>query len=112
MRSRRLRPALGDTIVSDHRGREADDLLGIARIRDHLLIAGHRRCEYGLADRETLGRDRLTAEDRSVLECEEARHAPCTNLPAAIVARTRPLTVSPSSHEFTERERKPSSVMR
>ena len=39
-------------------------------------------------------------------------HAEYATRPEAIVARTLPFTVSPSSHEFTERERNVSSVMR
>jgi hypothetical protein len=39
-------------------------------------------------------------------------HDEYTSLPAAIVARTFPFTVSPRSQEFTERERKVPSVIR
>src|SRR6266571_8581713 len=39
-------------------------------------------------------------------------HPANASLPAAIVARTRPSRVAPSSHELTERERKTLSVTR
>ena len=108
----RLGAALGDAVVADHRCREADELLREARVGDDLLVAGHRSREDGLPHRKALGRNRVAAEDRSVLEREEAAHAEYASLPAAIVARTLPLTVSPRSHEFTDRERNVSSVMR
>ena len=81
-----------DAVVPDHRRREADDLLGEARVGDDLLVAGHRRGEDGLAEGEALSADRLTAEDRPVLEDEEAGHASNTVLPAATVMRTFPVT--------------------
>ncbi len=112
MRARGLGAALRNAVVADHRRREADDLLREARIGDDLLVAGHRGREDRLADRKALGGDGLSSEDRAVLEREEASHAPYTSLPAAIVARTLPLTVSPSSHELTERDRNISSVIR
>ena len=101
-----------DAVVADHRRREADDLLGVARVGDDLLVAGHRGREDGLAEREALGADRLAAEDGPVLEGEEAGHDSYTTRPAATSARTLPRSVSPSSHELTERERKPSSLTR
>ena len=66
----RLRAALADPVVADHRSREAQDLLRVARVGDELLVAGHRGREDGLAEGHSLGADRLTAEDRPVLECE------------------------------------------
>ena len=104
-----LRVLRRDAVVPDHRGREADDLVGIARVGDDLLVAGHRRREDRLAEGVALRPDGLAAKDRPVLEGEEPAHASCTSLPAAIVARTRPRSFSPSSQEFFERERKPSS---
>ena len=108
----RLGPALGDAVVPDHRRREAHELLGEARVGDDLLVTGHRGGEDRFADGEALGPDGVAAEDRAVLECEEAGHAEYASLPAAIVARTFPFTVSPRSQEFTERDRNVSSVIR
>src|SRR5207302_11142698 len=51
-------------------------------------------------------RDRL---DESSLDLG---HASNTTRPAATVSLTFPLSVCPSSHELTERERKPSSLTR
>src|SRR5439155_20388546 len=73
-----------------------------------LLVAGHRGREDGLAELESVGADGFAAEDRAVLESEKARHS-CTTFPAAIVIRTAPWSVSPSSHELADRDRKPLS---
>ena len=75
----RMRPggfgaALRDPVVADHRGREADELLSKARVGDDLLVAGHRGGEDRFADRESVGGDRLAAEDGAVFEREEAGH--------------------------------------
>ena len=102
--------AVGDAVVADHRRREADELLGEARVGDDLLVAGHRGREDRLAERRSPRR--ATDSPRKTVPSSSARkprHAAYTSRPAAIVARTSPLSVSPSSHEFTERERKPSS---
>src|SRR6185312_2968659 len=101
----RLGPSFGDAVVADHRRREAHELLGEARIGDHFLVTRHRGREHRLADGEALRPDRVAAEDRAVLERKKAGHVAYASRPAAIVARTFPLTVSPSSHEFTERDR-------
>ena len=47
---------VGDAVVPDHRRREADELLGVARVGDDLLVAGHRGREHRLADREAVRR--------------------------------------------------------
>ena len=112
MHGSRLAPAFRDAVVPDHRRGEADQLLGEGGVGDDLLVTGHRGREDRLSDREPIGRDRLPAEDRSVLEREEPGHAAYTSRPAATVARTRPFTVAPSSHELTERERNACSSMR
>ena len=107
---RRLRPDRSDSVVADHGRREADDLIRVARVGDDLLVAGHRGREDRLAERVALGADGLAPEERPVLEEQEPVHDPCTSRPAAIVARTRPRSFSPSSHEFLERLLKPSSA--
>jgi len=63
-------------------------------------------------DREAFGRNRVAAKDRAVLEREKACHVEYASRPEAMVARTLPFTVSPRSHEFTERDRNVSSVIR
>src|SRR5581483_3067279 len=103
----RLRARLGDAVVADHRRREADDLLREARIGDGLLVAAHTGGEHGLSGGEALRGDRLAAEDRSVLECEKARHASNATAPPAIVIATAPTSRSPSSQLLRESERKP-----
>ena len=83
-----------DAVVADHRRREADELLGVARVGDDLLVAGHRRREDGLAERAARRGDRLAFEDRAVLEHEEADRAHALvhqPRPSATVARTLPL---------------------
>src|SRR6266516_1475524 len=112
VRSRRLRPPLRDAVIADHRRGEAHELLREARVGDDLLVTGHRGREHRLTNCEAVRPDRLATEDGAVLERDETRHAENTTRPAAIVVRTAPLTVSPSSHELTERERNVSSVMR
>src|SRR5262245_57079750 len=109
MGARRLGARRSDAVVPDHRRREADDLVRVARVGDDLLVAGHRRREDGLAERVAVGADGLAAEDRPVLEEQEAVHDSCTSLPAAIVARTRPRSFSPITQEFFERLLKPAS---
>ena len=104
---------VGDAVVADHRRREADELLRVARIGDRLLVAGHPGREDGLAEGDAVGGDRAAAEDRAVLEQEVARlvtHAGRTTRPSATVFTTRRASVSPRSHEFAGSERKPSSV--
>ena len=66
----RLVPALRDTVVADHRRREADELLREARIGRDLLVAGHPRREHGFAERDPRGADRSAREDGAVLEHE------------------------------------------
>ena len=78
---------VGDAVVADHRRREADELLGVARVGDGLLVAGHRRREDRLAEGDPLRGDRLAVEDRAVLEQQVAAHAANTTLPSAIVLR-------------------------
>ena len=74
VRATRLRPCLVDAVVADHRRREADELPLEARIGRDLLVAAHRRGEHGLAERESLGADRLAGEDGAVLEHERGAH--------------------------------------
>ena len=108
---RRLEPRVVDAVVADHRRREGDELAREARVGDRLLVAGHGGREDGLAERDAGGADRAGREDGAVLEGEEAvAHAAYTTLPSAIVLTTVPVSVSPSSHELTDFEAKPSSV--
>ena len=108
MRLGRFAALLGDPVVAHHRRREADELPGVARIGDRLLVAGHAGREHGLAEGDAVDRDGAAAEHRSVLEEEiAAAHASNTSRPSATVFTTRPCSVSPSSHELAESERKP-----
>ena len=92
MRPRGLGPLASDAVVADHRCREGDELLGVARIGDDLLVAGHRCREDRLAEGEAGRADRLAAKDGAVLEEQEAGHPSYTALPAATVIRTFPVT--------------------
>ena len=72
----RLGAPLGDAVVADHRRREADELLGVARVGDRLLVAGHRGREDGLAERDA--RRAATDSPRKTVpssRSEEAAHA-------------------------------------
>ena len=64
-----------DAVVPDHRCREADELLRIARVGDDLLVARHRGREDRLPEGDIVGADRPAVEDRPVFEDEEAAHA-------------------------------------
>ena len=100
-----------DAVVAHHRRREAEDLPGIARVGDELLVAGHRGREDGLTERSAVRAHGLAGEEFPVLE-QQSRHPSCAIRPAATVMRTAPLSSWPSSHEFAEREWKTSSVTR
>ena len=56
--------------VADMRIGQRNDLAGVARIGEDLLIAGDRGVEHHFADRRTGGADRMTTKDRAVGECE------------------------------------------
>ena len=62
VRPLRLGALVGDAVVADHRRREADELLRVARVGDDLLVAGHRGREDRLAEREALGGRRTRRE--------------------------------------------------
>ena len=47
-----------DAVVADVRVGERDDLAGVGRVGDHLLVAGQDRVEHDLAGRDAVGRDR------------------------------------------------------
>ena len=121
VRPRRLGARLGDAVVADHRRGEADDLLRVARVGDDLLVAGHRGREDGLAEGDALGADRL-ARGRPCRPRARGSPAAQRHRVIAVVRRTRArprpsaapcrAASAPSSHEFAERERKPSSPTR
>ena len=113
VRRPRLAALVGDAVVADHRRREAEDLLGVARVGDDLLVAGHRRREDGLAERDARRRRPTAAKTSPSSSTRQRRSSPRTR-PARRrrSCRTLPLRVWPRSHEFAERERKPSSVTR
>ena len=107
----RLASLVSDAVVAHHRCGEADELLGVARIGNRLLVPGHPGREDGLAERDAVRGDGATAEDGAVLEDEiTAAHRSNTSRPPATVFATCPWSVSPRSHELAESERKPSSV--
>ena len=63
-----------DADVADVRIGERDDLPGVRRIGEDLLVAGHRGVEHDLADRRAGGADRAAAKHRAVGERERGRH--------------------------------------
>src|SRR6185312_3062390 len=112
----RLRGGVLDTVVADHGGREGEQLPGVARIRERFLVARHRRCEHGLADRGA-GRAHAHARPgRTVLEVEpDSAHAAtaaalCAMRPPASVSRERPCTSRPRNAQLRLRERRSSAV--
>src|SRR2546423_1257195 len=114
---RRVRPfRLGSSfrgaVVADHRRGEAEELLRVARVGDELLVARHRGREHRLAERKARRADRVPPKDRLVLEGQESAHAEKATRPAATVSRIFERSVLPRSHEFADRERKPSSFTR
>ena len=74
VRASRLAAAGRNAVVADHRRREDDDLLRVARVGDDLLVARHRGREDRLAERKALSRDRVAAENGPVLEDQEPVH--------------------------------------
>ena len=55
-------------VVADLRARHRDDLTGIGRIGEDLLVAGHARVEHDLAGRFARGAGRQSPKPRAVLE--------------------------------------------
>jgi hypothetical protein len=55
-----------DTVVSDQRISHADDLTGVARVGQNLLISAHRCVENHLAERFAVSAKRRTVESASV----------------------------------------------
>ena len=77
---------LGHAVVADVRVGEGDDLPGVGRVRDHLLVAGEDGVEHHLAGRDParrIGPDRLALEHGPV-----GQHQPC--FPDAHRAHLRP----------------------
>jgi hypothetical protein len=70
-------------VVPDQRVREDDDLAGVARVGDGLLVAGHRGVEDDLTERVDGRAARLAVEARPVLH-EEIGH-PYATAPSANV---------------------------
>ena len=64
-----------DADVADVRIGERDDLAGVRRIGEDLLVAGHRGVEHDLADGLAERADRAAAEHRAVGEREDRRRA-------------------------------------
>src|SRR5207248_1589301 len=62
-----------DAVVADEWIREHDDLAGVARIADRLLVAGHRGVEDDLADARGSRGAQLAVEAGAILEQDVAR---------------------------------------
>ena len=85
----RLAPLVGDAVVADHRRREADELLRVARVGDRLLVAGHPGREHRLAEGDAVARRRSGRGRRC--RPRAARY------PAPLTPRTPPVRRRPSS---------------
>ena len=57
-----------DAVVADQRIGHADDLAGVARVGQDLLIAGHRGVKDHLAERLAIGAKRRTHKSASVFK--------------------------------------------
>ena len=61
-----------DPVVADVRVRERDDLPGIARVAEYLLVAAQRRVEHDLScGRRQLGAEQFALEHRAVSQDEQ-----------------------------------------
>ena len=95
----RLEVALVDAVVADQRVRRHDDLPGVRRVGQHLLVAGHGGVEDDLAEGVGLGAERAAGVRRAVFEDEvgwvshfrTGRNLTPTRLPTE--AQTLPPTV-------------------
>ncbi len=68
MDGRRLGAIRQDPVVTNHGSRERNNLFGVARVGDDLLIPGHGRREDGFPEGKPVGADGLTVEENPVLE--------------------------------------------
>ena len=75
--------AVRHAVVPDQRIREDDDLAGVARVGDRLLIARHGRVEHDLAGADDGSADGLPVEAGAVLEEEVGRAAAHATAPSA-----------------------------
>ena len=64
----RLKVPLVNTVVADERVRGENDLAGIRRVGEHLLVTGHRRVEDDLTEGLSPGAKCTTTEHRTVLK--------------------------------------------
>ena len=104
---------LVDAVVADVRVREGDDLPGIGRIGDHLLVARQHGVEHDLAGRRTVdvGADPLALERGAVRQHQRGlphgsggrsqvnagpRRRRTTGSPRSNVCRTRPVSLRPA----------------
>ncbi len=71
-RGQRLAILVVGADIADMREREGDDLPGIGRIGQDLLVAGHRGVEDQLAGDHGCAAEAAAGEDRSVLQGENA----------------------------------------
>ncbi len=76
-----------DPRVADVRRRHGDDLLGIRRIGQDFLVAGHRGVEDGFADPSGGGTERPTGEAPAVFEDQDPLHRDLRVAPG--IARAR-----------------------
>ncbi len=118
VRPGRLLVGAVDAVVPLLRVGHADDLPDVGRVREDLLVPGHRGVEDHLA-RGLAGRaERLALEGGPVRQRQDgplhrsALPSPWTNRPPTMVCVQRPVSRLPFQGEFLLRERSPSAVHR
>ncbi len=73
MRTRRLHVIAIGARIADVRIRERDNLAAIRGVSQDFLITGHRRIKNNFTDSLAIGPNRSSAEDCSVLKCQNSR---------------------------------------
>ncbi len=87
----RLHVGAVDAVVADVRHRHRDDLAGVARVGQDLLVAGHRGVEAQLAGGLAVRTARDAGKDGAVLERQKrGAHEPPSRPPFRCAGRTAP----------------------
>src|SRR5207244_3787723 len=76
-----------DAVVANVRVGHADDLPGVGGVREHLLVAGHRRVENGFAEDVSRCTKCTAREYGTVFKCQSCDHAVAAALAGSLRAR-------------------------